>query len=355
VYVPTAARPGERHARGRSAAARPLFGRWSATPPPAVLVAIEAADIVFAVDSIPTVSGAAGEPFIVFSETAVALLGLQSLTSRSRGCASASTTWTGTSRDPRVRMSSRFSLAVVDRAIATAVAASLLSRHADDGRPGAALRRERWIETESTRARPVRAPICSKKSAHVAAGLLDLGGENEHLTYGSRSSWARGNWRRRHRVRDRSGRSPVPAPGRRPGAGGRTARSRRRSWRPPGAPGREAPEQLLAVDRIPLVAVAAEEQPVASRRRRPARATPRRAMRRMCDSALTGPVVGPPRDGKRRQAAAVTASFAASASSGLRQLTTSSSPSTSTMIVAPSCSWPPTSARAIRVSTSRWM
>jgi tellurite resistance protein TerC len=58
---------------------RPLFGRWYATPLLAVLVAIEAADIVFAVDSIPAIFGVTREPFIVFSATAFALLGLRSL------------------------------------------------------------------------------------------------------------------------------------------------------------------------------------------------------------------------------------------------------------------------------------
>jgi tellurite resistance protein TerC len=58
---------------------RALFGRWYATPLLAVLVAIEAADIVFAVDSIPAIFGVTREPFIVFSATAFALLGLRSL------------------------------------------------------------------------------------------------------------------------------------------------------------------------------------------------------------------------------------------------------------------------------------
>ena len=67
--VPAAARPPR----------RPLFGRWYATPLLAVLVAIEAADIVFAVDSIPAIFGVTREPFIVFSATAFALIGLRSL------------------------------------------------------------------------------------------------------------------------------------------------------------------------------------------------------------------------------------------------------------------------------------
>jgi tellurite resistance protein TerC len=58
---------------------RPLFGRWYATPLLVVLVVIEATDVIFAVDSIPAIFGVTREPFIVFSATALALLGLRSL------------------------------------------------------------------------------------------------------------------------------------------------------------------------------------------------------------------------------------------------------------------------------------
>ena len=58
---------------------RPLLGRWYATPLLAVLVVIEATDLVFAIDSIPAIFGVTREPFIVFSATALALLGLRSL------------------------------------------------------------------------------------------------------------------------------------------------------------------------------------------------------------------------------------------------------------------------------------
>ena len=40
---------------------------------------IELSDIVFAVDSIPAIFGVTREPFIVFSATALALLGLRSM------------------------------------------------------------------------------------------------------------------------------------------------------------------------------------------------------------------------------------------------------------------------------------
>ena len=59
--------------------ARPILGRWYATPLLAVLVVIEPTDVVFAVDSIPAIFGVTREPFIVFSATALAILGLRSL------------------------------------------------------------------------------------------------------------------------------------------------------------------------------------------------------------------------------------------------------------------------------------
>jgi tellurite resistance protein TerC len=57
----------------------PILGRWLATPLLVVLVVIELSDIFFAVDSIPAIFGVTREPFIVFSATALALLGLRSM------------------------------------------------------------------------------------------------------------------------------------------------------------------------------------------------------------------------------------------------------------------------------------
>jgi TerC family integral membrane protein len=57
----------------------PLWGLWYATPLLAVLVVLEATDIIFAVDSIPAIFGVTRQPFIVFSATALALVGLRSL------------------------------------------------------------------------------------------------------------------------------------------------------------------------------------------------------------------------------------------------------------------------------------
>ena len=54
-------------------------GRRVATPLLAVVVAIEAADLVFAVDSVPAVLAVTDDPFIVYSSNAFAILGLRSL------------------------------------------------------------------------------------------------------------------------------------------------------------------------------------------------------------------------------------------------------------------------------------
>jgi tellurite resistance protein TerC len=60
-------------------ARKPLPGGWLVTPLLAVLVVIELTDVIFAVDSIPAIFGVTREPFIVFSATALALVGLRSL------------------------------------------------------------------------------------------------------------------------------------------------------------------------------------------------------------------------------------------------------------------------------------
>jgi tellurite resistance protein TerC len=54
-------------------------GRWVATPMLVVVVAIEAADLLFAVDSVPAVLAVSSEPFIVYSSNAFAILGLRAL------------------------------------------------------------------------------------------------------------------------------------------------------------------------------------------------------------------------------------------------------------------------------------
>ncbi len=54
-------------------------GRRVATPLLAVVVAIEAADLVFAVDSVPAVLAVSDQTFIVYSSNAFAILGLRAL------------------------------------------------------------------------------------------------------------------------------------------------------------------------------------------------------------------------------------------------------------------------------------
>jgi tellurite resistance protein TerC len=54
-------------------------GRLHATPLLVALVALEATDIVFALDSVPAIYGVTREPFIVFTSNIFAILGLRSL------------------------------------------------------------------------------------------------------------------------------------------------------------------------------------------------------------------------------------------------------------------------------------
>jgi tellurite resistance protein TerC len=57
----------------------PLPGGWYVTPLVAVVVVIALTDVLFAVDSIPAIFGVTREPFLVFSATALALIGLRSM------------------------------------------------------------------------------------------------------------------------------------------------------------------------------------------------------------------------------------------------------------------------------------
>jgi tellurite resistance protein TerC len=54
-------------------------GRWLATPLLAVLVAVEATDLVFAVDSIPAIFAVTSDPFIVYTSNIFAILGLRAM------------------------------------------------------------------------------------------------------------------------------------------------------------------------------------------------------------------------------------------------------------------------------------
>lgn len=54
-------------------------GKWTATPLLAVVAAIEAADLIFAVDSVPAVLAVSDDAFIVYTSNAFAILGLRAL------------------------------------------------------------------------------------------------------------------------------------------------------------------------------------------------------------------------------------------------------------------------------------
>lgn len=54
-------------------------GKWHGTPLLVALVVVEAADVMFAVDSIPAVFAITADPFIVFTSNIMAILGLRSL------------------------------------------------------------------------------------------------------------------------------------------------------------------------------------------------------------------------------------------------------------------------------------
>ncbi|MCZ2839222.1 TerC family protein [Modestobacter sp. VKM Ac-2985] len=56
-----------------------VAGRLVATPLLAVLVVIEATDVVFAIDSIPAIFAVTDEPFLVFTANAFAVLGLRAM------------------------------------------------------------------------------------------------------------------------------------------------------------------------------------------------------------------------------------------------------------------------------------
>jgi tellurite resistance protein TerC len=54
-------------------------GEWNATPLFMALVAVEAMDIIFAIDSVPAVLAITRDTFIVYSSNAFAILGLRAL------------------------------------------------------------------------------------------------------------------------------------------------------------------------------------------------------------------------------------------------------------------------------------
>ncbi len=67
-------------------------GRRYATPLLLVLLAIEATDLVFAVDSIPAIFAVTQDPFIVYTSNIFAILGLRSMYFLLAGVIGSSTT-----------------------------------------------------------------------------------------------------------------------------------------------------------------------------------------------------------------------------------------------------------------------
>jgi len=67
-------------------------GRWLATPLLAALIVVEAADVIFAVDSIPAIFAVTTDTFVVFTSNVFALLGLRPCTSCWPGRSAASAT-----------------------------------------------------------------------------------------------------------------------------------------------------------------------------------------------------------------------------------------------------------------------
>lgn len=60
-------------------AARGAAALWALTPLALALIMVEAADLVFAIDSIPAIFAITGDPFLVFTSNVFAMLGLRSL------------------------------------------------------------------------------------------------------------------------------------------------------------------------------------------------------------------------------------------------------------------------------------
>ena len=95
-------RPDDRRVR-RPEAVHLENGKRLATPLFAVLVLIEATDVVFAVDSVPAILAVSREPFIVFASNAFAILGLRSLYFLLAGCGQVPLPQRRPRRDPRLR------------------------------------------------------------------------------------------------------------------------------------------------------------------------------------------------------------------------------------------------------------
>jgi tellurite resistance protein TerC len=121
-------------------------GRWNATPLFVALAAIESADLLFAMDSIPAVLAVTQDPFLVYTSNIFALLGLRSLyvavgdildrLRYARAGIAALLAFVAAKMllSGALEVAPVLSLAVVLAILVAAVAASLLRRGPDDSR-----------------------------------------------------------------------------------------------------------------------------------------------------------------------------------------------------------------------------
>ena len=80
IFCPRRAKVFPRRPRiGRPEIPRPVDGRLLLTPLAFVLLVVETADLIFALDSIPALFAVTTKPFIVFTSNVFAILGLRSL------------------------------------------------------------------------------------------------------------------------------------------------------------------------------------------------------------------------------------------------------------------------------------
>jgi tellurite resistance protein TerC len=113
-------------------------GKWMGTPLLLALIAVEASDILFAVDSVPAVLAVTRDPFIVYSSNLFAILGLRALYFTIAGFLprvyylqtgiAATLMFVGLKMiaSEHIRLSSQVSLAVVAGIMAVTVVASLM-------------------------------------------------------------------------------------------------------------------------------------------------------------------------------------------------------------------------------------
>jgi tellurite resistance protein TerC len=152
------------------------YGGLFATPLFLVLVTVEWADLVFAVDSIPAVLGVTQDVFIVYTSNVFAILGLRAIFFALAGAVSrlaylhyglgAVLAFVGTKMllSDVFHIPSLVSLAVVVSLLAITVLTSLLARRRTAGAPAEIAREERMTLPEEV-ASPVGVPLEERKTA----------------------------------------------------------------------------------------------------------------------------------------------------------------------------------------------